>query len=57
MPREPEIARGFRRLAAEMGTDGATSRSRSILEWHRWRELLGGPEQVRRFVERACPAK
>jgi superfamily II DNA or RNA helicase len=24
-----------------------------IPEWQRWRELLGGPEQVRRFVERA----
>ena len=22
-------------------------------EWQRWRELLGGPDQVRRFVERA----
>jgi hypothetical protein len=24
-----------------------------IPEWHRWRELLGSPEHVRRFVERA----
>ena len=24
-----------------------------IPEWQRWRELLGSPDQVRRFVERA----
>src|SRR5579863_8077194 len=24
-----------------------------IPEWQRWRDLLGGPDQVRRFVERA----
>jgi superfamily II DNA or RNA helicase len=24
-----------------------------VLEWQRWRDLLGGPDEVRRFVERA----
>ena len=24
-----------------------------VSEWQRWRDLLGGPDEVRRFVERA----